>query len=319
MKKTYFLTKTVIFLTVIYVTGVSLSYAASAGREIKEANKFYQEGEYDKALEKYDEALEKKPDDSAIEYNRALTLYRKGLFNDAVNAFSKVLSSGDEKMEENLTYNAANSKYRNAEMLGKTDPGSAKKGYEESLEFYKRAMELNPSDSDAKYNYEFTLKRIEEMKQQQQDEDKQEEKEEEKDNKDKDKQEEKGKKDQEKQEDQKKQEKEEKKDKQDEQDEQDEQKDQQKQDKEKEEEQKKDREKDKQEKQDQQDKKPDAKPKSGEEKQPQNADDESDEEGKMSQQEAEILLMAQEEEEERMRLEIKKKRRAQRPTVLKDW
>ena len=39
----------------------------------------------------------------------------------------------------------------------------------------------------------------------------------------------------------------------------------------------------------------------------------------MTKEEAQILLMGQEEEEERMRMELRKARSKNRPTVLKDW
>ena len=82
----------------LFLTGTA-AWAYGAGNA-RRANKLYLEKRYDEALELYDKALEKKPNDQSVQYNRAATLYRKREFGKAAKAFLKSLAGVDEGMEE---------------------------------------------------------------------------------------------------------------------------------------------------------------------------------------------------------------------------
>ncbi|MGB3241510.1 MAG: tetratricopeptide repeat protein, partial [Candidatus Omnitrophota bacterium] len=72
---------------------------AGVGRDVKRANKLYQEEKYDEALGLYDKALEKEPNDQVIQYNRAAALYRKNEFAKSAEAFLRSLAGVDESIE----------------------------------------------------------------------------------------------------------------------------------------------------------------------------------------------------------------------------
>ena len=175
-----------LFLSLLLAVLPNTANAASASSEAKRAGKFYKEGKYDEALEKYDKALEIAPDDYRLHYNRGSALYRKGDFPGAEGSFLKSLATDEEGMEEKSIYNAGNSKYRAGEALEKTDPNSALKNYKEALQYYRRSIDAAPEDMDAKYNYEFTLNKIKDLekqsdqKQQQQDQQEQQDQEQQK-------------------------------------------------------------------------------------------------------------------------------------------
>ncbi|MFH1305732.1 MAG: tetratricopeptide repeat protein [Candidatus Omnitrophota bacterium] len=326
-------------LLIAFFTGAA--DAASAGREVKKAERFFREGKYDEALTSYDRALSSRPDDPVIQYNRAVTLYQKGRFVDAEGTFMSSLAAGKEELEEKNVYNMGNSRYRIGTGMEKSSPEEALKNYRTSAQFYKRSMELAPGDVDAKYNYEFVLKKIKDLKEKT-DKDKKEEKEEPKEqDKKEDKQEEK--KEQEK-EDQKKQEEKEKQDKKEEQKK--EQSEQKKEEDQSQEEQEKEKEREEQKKRDEEQKQEEERKKREQEekekkeqerreeerkeqqkkeeeqkKEPSEGQgsNEKPDEGEMSEEEAKMLLRGQEEEEERMRGEMKRRRSANRPEVLRDW
>lgn len=136
---------------------------AGVGGDVRKANRLYRQEKYDEALEYYDQALSKRPEDPSIQHNRAAALYRKGEFSEAGEAFLKSLGGGEEYLEERTVYNIGNTEYRIGEGREGSDPSSAMENYKKALEYYKRAMELSPEDQDAKYNYEFTLKKIREI------------------------------------------------------------------------------------------------------------------------------------------------------------
>ncbi len=320
---------------VICFLAANIAHAASAGSMAKKAGRFYREEKYDEALENYDQALSIKPDDPIIQYNRAVTLYRKDRFSDAEEAFLSSLAAGKEDIEERTVYNTGNSKYRIGEESEAGDPSSALQSYREAVQYYKRAMELAPDDSDAKYNYEYTLKKIDDLEskaqqppppqqqppppqQQKQQQQKQQQKQQQ-EQKEKEKQEQE---EQEQQQKQQQQQEQKEKDKQEQEQQQQEQREQEK----KEEERKRQQEQKRREEQEKDREQQEPRPERFEEKRPEASEGQSPEplepepaEGEMTREEAEMLIRRQSEEESRMRAEQKEARKAGHPRVLRDW
>ncbi|MGB2961659.1 MAG: tetratricopeptide repeat protein [Candidatus Omnitrophota bacterium] len=310
-------------VTVAIVVLVCGEARAGAAGDARKANKFYREKDYDKALELYDKALTEKPDDQKIQYNRAATLYRKKKFNEASQGFLRSLAGEDESIEEKAIYNAGNSEYRIGEASEKKDLAQAIADHKKALEYYKKAMGVSPDDIDAKYNYEFTLKKIRELEkqkeeQQQQDQQKDQQKQ----------QEQQQQKDQQQQDEQQDQQKQQQQEQQQEQKEKERKEQEQKEQEQQEEQQKEEEERQRQQQQEQQQREKERQEEQERQRQQEEQDrfpmeqkpDKIDEfEGEMSEREAEMLLRSQDEEESRMRAEMKKARKAKRPPVVRDW
>lgn len=138
---------------------VPLSFAASK-KEVKEGNKLYQDKMYDEALERYNEALNDSPDSPIIHFNIGDSLYKKGDYEKAQEAFTKALITEDEHLEAKANYNIGNCKYRQAGLKEDTDLSAAIALYREALDYYKNTMRLDEKDQDTKYNHEFAEKRL---------------------------------------------------------------------------------------------------------------------------------------------------------------
>jgi Ca-activated chloride channel homolog len=171
-------------LTAVIITQL-LAVTVFALGETSKAARLYREEQYDEALEKYDKALERKPDDPALEYNKAVVLYQKGEMEKAQGYFLKASALGKDDIEKKAVYNVGNTKYRIGESFSQTSPDSALKIYAQAAEYYKRAIELDPEDMDAKYNYEFTLNKMRQMEDQKKDEQKKEDQKDQQDQEDK--------------------------------------------------------------------------------------------------------------------------------------
>ncbi|MBF0319532.1 MAG: tetratricopeptide repeat protein [Nitrospirae bacterium] len=156
-----------------------------------EGNRLNREGKYDEAIKKYEEALKKTPDSDALNYNMGTAYYRKGDYQKAIEHFTKSMSSKNSGIEMRSNYNAGNSHY----MIGKAaeegiNPSEAIQSFEEALQYFKRAVELDDTDKDARRNFELTNRKIQELKEKQKTQpqkDKKDDKKDKKDDKDKDK------------------------------------------------------------------------------------------------------------------------------------
>lgn len=142
---------------------------SQAGREkVLEGNRNYSEGDYDKALALYWEALEENPDSPAIRFNLGDAQFKKEEMEDATDSFSRALQTQDPRIKSRAQYNLGNSLYRQGKL-------------QESLSAYREALKAAPGDRDAKHNLEFVLKQLQEQQQQQKNQDQQGEGEQDKD------------------------------------------------------------------------------------------------------------------------------------------
>lgn len=126
----------------------------------------YNAGKYDQALKEYERLLQKNADDPRLHFNAGTAAYRNQKFEEASKQFNATLASPDLKLQGLAYYNEGNALYH----LGEGNPDSKKRTetWEKALQDYQSTMKLNPQDADAKFNYEFVKKRLEELKQQQQ-------------------------------------------------------------------------------------------------------------------------------------------------------
>ena len=121
--------------------------------------KAYEEGHYDEARIYYEHILKNRKKDNGAQFGLGVTAYQQKDMETAARALNNAMNSDDKSLASKAMYNLGNM-FRDQQKM------------EESLALYRKAIELDPADEDAKVNYEL-LKQVLQQQEQQQQEDKQ--------------------------------------------------------------------------------------------------------------------------------------------------
>ena len=102
----------------------------------------YQKEDYLAAEKYYDSILSTNKNNSEALFGKGASLYMQDDVKNAEIKFNESLSSAKEDLKSKAFYNLGNINYKNNNLS-------------EALNFYKKALELNPDDDEARYNYEY--------------------------------------------------------------------------------------------------------------------------------------------------------------------
>ncbi|WP_407653881.1 tetratricopeptide repeat protein [Archangium lipolyticum] len=116
---------------------------------IQQGRQAYDAGRFEDALSAFEQAKKERPNDPAVEFNRGDALMKLGRYDEAKQAFQSVSEANANRPElrQKATYNLGNVHA----MTGNT---------REALKAYRRALTLDPSDAQARHNYEVLLKNL---------------------------------------------------------------------------------------------------------------------------------------------------------------
>jgi len=143
--------KKTVLISILSLSLLNFGFAGNdVARKISEGNELYNEGKYEEALLKYNNAQNNLPIKKEIFFNMGNVFYRQGKYNEAIDAFRKSIEKDDINLEAKALYNIGNSFFQQGR-------------FNEALEAYKQSLERNNNDMDTKYNIEYTEKKIKEM------------------------------------------------------------------------------------------------------------------------------------------------------------
>jgi len=127
---------------------VSISIGADKGID------HYNNNEFEKARQYYESILIDRNDDPAANFGLGSTAFQQQDYSTAMKGFETALGTDNDKLKSSAYYNMANILAQNQRL-------------EESLAFFRKSLELNPSDLDAKINYELIKFQLQQQQQQQ--------------------------------------------------------------------------------------------------------------------------------------------------------
>jgi Ca-activated chloride channel family protein len=122
--------------------------AATLHETVQKGADLYAQGKYDEALTAFVDGQIEYPEDAQLKYNIASSKYMMKNYEEALKGYLDAAATArDARLEEKALFNAGNALYRQGKL-------------EEAIEYYKKALELDPSDTDAQHNIEFVREEI---------------------------------------------------------------------------------------------------------------------------------------------------------------
>ncbi|HPI73736.1 MAG TPA: tetratricopeptide repeat protein [bacterium] len=132
-------------IVIILLALIASAFSQPGRGKIIQGNKLYDEQKYDEALNKYRDAEVQAPESPILKFNIAAAEYKKKNYEEALKQNQAALNQADAIAQGQAYYNTGNTLFR----MNK---------WPECIEAYKKALELNPDDQDAKYNLEYVRK-----------------------------------------------------------------------------------------------------------------------------------------------------------------
>ena len=127
---------------------------------VRQGNRQFKREQFEKSVDSYQRALQHDSTSFEAKYDLASALYRTERYDKAEKTLLSIVndSTRTELERGEVAYNLGNTQF-------------AQQKYKEALSSYRQAMRCNPADEDAKFNYAFTKRLIQQQEQQQQNQD----------------------------------------------------------------------------------------------------------------------------------------------------
>jgi Ca-activated chloride channel homolog len=147
--------------TVAALILLSLSHVFAAAPGLDE----YRDGKFTDAYQEFQQTLKTHPQTSAadkLHFDSGAAAYKMKDYGKALESFSQALLSPDMGLQGKSHYNLGNTLYEH----GEAQQGDEKKltDWENALQHYEQTLKLEPQNKEAKDNYDYVKKKIEELK-----------------------------------------------------------------------------------------------------------------------------------------------------------
>lgn len=142
----------ILYILLLFATGSVAAQQLPERSEVRKGNRRFNKGDYEQSIQRYERALSLAPGQFEATYDLGNALYKAERFDRAEQtmrqAAADTLRTDEERAE--TFYNLGNAQFKQQK-------------YKEALESYKQSLRLNPSDLEAKYNYAYTKRLLDEQ------------------------------------------------------------------------------------------------------------------------------------------------------------
>ncbi len=154
----------------------SISTMETAQR-INSANELVRQGEFETAIQQYEQVNASAEDQDELNYNLAVARYRSGDLESAKTLFTEAARSTDSAIAANSRYNLGNCLYSSALTTAEQDKPAAIEQLRQAISHYRASLRESSADNgtDARTNIELAAKLMKTLKEHQQQEHQQQE------------------------------------------------------------------------------------------------------------------------------------------------
>ena len=147
----------VVALLTIFVCGEVSAQQMKERGLVRKGNRQFKREQFEKSVDSYQRALQHDSTSFEAKYDLASALYRTERYEKAEKTLLGIVNdtTRTELERGEVAHNLGNTQF-------------AQQKYKEALSSYRQAMRCNPNDEDAKFNYAFTKRLIQQQEQQQQ-------------------------------------------------------------------------------------------------------------------------------------------------------
>ena len=125
----------------------------------------YQQGKFEDAYKEFQDTLKSHPQSHAedqLQFDSGTAAYKLKDYNKALESFSQALLTPDAALQTKGHYNLGNTLYQRGEMEKSDDKKLS--DWTNALDHYEQTLKLDPQNKEAKDNYEYVKKKIDELK-----------------------------------------------------------------------------------------------------------------------------------------------------------
>jgi Ca-activated chloride channel homolog len=125
----------------------------------------YQQGKFEDAYKEFQDTLKSHPQSRAedeLQFDSGTAAYKLKDYNKALESFSQALLTPDTGLQTKGHYNLGNTLYQRGEMQKADDKKLS--DWTNALDHYEQTLKLDPQNKEAKDNYEYVKKKIDELK-----------------------------------------------------------------------------------------------------------------------------------------------------------
>ncbi len=146
-------------IAALLLLSLSQAFAAAPGLDA------YHEGKFPDAYQEFQQTLKAHPQTGAadkLQFDSGAAAYKMKDYSKALESFSQALLSPDMGLQSKSHYNLGNTLYEH----GETQQSDDKKltDWTNALQHYEQTLKLEPQNKEAKDNYDYVKKKIEELK-----------------------------------------------------------------------------------------------------------------------------------------------------------
>ncbi|MFL6504117.1 MAG: vWA domain-containing protein [Candidatus Udaeobacter sp.] len=125
----------------------------------------YQQGKFEDAYKEFQDTLKSHPQSRAadeLQFDSGTAAYKLKDYNKALESFSQALLTPDIGLQTKGHYNLGNTLYQRGEMEKSEDKKLS--DWTNALDHYEQTLKLDPQNKEAKDNYEYVKRKIDELK-----------------------------------------------------------------------------------------------------------------------------------------------------------